>query len=103
MIVAPDEFAGRTIGSGFTLWAARTFDDEDAEAALVLRRGAFLSIGRNPEAIDPPHAPRTGACWVQQAERNEQAVKMAGSRQDFSDSSYLLTAGDEDWIRFAGP
>lgn len=100
-IVAPGSFAGRGIGSGFTDWAITTFSVEEAEAALILRRGVFLSLGRNPDWPVRPHALPTGACWVQQPERNEQALEMVGSRRDFSKQPHLLVAGDEEWIRFS--
>lgn len=100
-IVAPDLFAGRTIGSGFTGWVDKTLNDEQAEAALILRRGAFIAWGNYPITPVHAHAPLTGGCWVQQPERYEQAFEIVGSHQDFSGRVHLLTADDDDWLRFA--
>ena len=45
-IVAPEPFTGRGISGGFIEFAEGTFDVDGAEAALVLRRAVFVSIGR---------------------------------------------------------
>lgn len=45
-IVAPPPFAGRGISGGFIEFAENGFDSDGAEAALVLRRAVFVSIGR---------------------------------------------------------
>jgi len=45
-ITAPPPFAGRGIAGGFIDFAESSFDADGAEAAVVLRRAVFVSIGR---------------------------------------------------------
>lgn len=45
-IVAPAEFAGRTLRQGFAAWASGAFAGDEFEAALVLARTVFVSYGR---------------------------------------------------------
>jgi hypothetical protein len=102
-IVAPPPYAGRTIGTGFTAWVADGLDPDESEAALLLRRGVFLGLGRmlakrTPDPVKP--APR-GACWVMQPERTEASERMHGCVFDFSGRAYLLTRDDDDWLAFA--
>lgn len=101
-IVAPAPFSGLGLGSGFTDWVARNLNDDDGEAALVLRRGVFISRGRRiMEAIEKlGHAPATGGCWVHQPERAESATRQRGSVRDFSGSPEALAADDDAWLSF---
>ena len=46
LITAPAPFTGRGIAGGFIQWADATFGVDEAEAALVLRRAVFVSVGR---------------------------------------------------------
>lgn len=45
-ITAPPPYAGRPLGPGFTTWATSTLDADTAEAALILRRGVWMSPSR---------------------------------------------------------
>jgi hypothetical protein len=96
-IVSPPPFAGRSLGAGFTAWAARDLDTETAEAALVLRRAVFISAGRGL-ADDFVSAPPTGGCWVQQPERAPDALRVKGSTRDFTGRVDKLTHSDEGWL-----
>lgn len=99
-IVAPEPFAGQGLGSGFTSWVAQTFGAEEAEAALVLRRGVFISSGRGmAEVLDAmASAPISGGCWVQHPDRAPLALRQKGSTQDFTGRAEQLTRDDEAWL-----
>lgn len=101
-IAGPEPFAGRSIHSGFTPFVAQALGGDEAEAALILRRAVFITSGRGvDEWVDSlAHALNTGGCWVQQAERHQQALRNKGSAKDFSGRTDQLTAGDSDWIAF---
>lgn len=100
-ITAPALFRGLGIGAGFSGWVAKHLNAEDAEAALVLRRGAFLSVGRREDEPMLAMATPSGVCWVHQPVRHTQALGIADSVVNFSDVPERLTADDEQWIRFA--
>ncbi|MBV9842360.1 MAG: hypothetical protein JOY99_12670 [Sphingomonadaceae bacterium] len=99
-VAAPERFAGRSLGSGFTSWVSQTFDSETAEAALVLRRGVFISGGRGmgKELDERAGAPVSGGCWVQQEARAHTAIRHKGSTQDFTGRAELLTRADDEWL-----
>ncbi|WP_299694490.1 DUF2889 domain-containing protein [Hydrocarboniphaga sp.] len=101
IILEPHPYTRRSIGSGFTDWVANQLSEDESEAALVLRRGVFISAGRRMEKSIPSGARPTGGCWVQQPERNRLAVAHPDSRQNFSQMPERLTAADNEWIRFA--
>lgn len=98
LIVSPAPYAGVDLNAGFTNWALSSLDEQQAEAAIVLRRGVFLESGRRIGKVLP--ARLTGACWVQQAEQYAQAVPIPESLQDFTSRSAELTGDDEDWLEF---
>lgn len=99
-IVAPEAFVGQGLGSGFTSWVAQTFGAEAVEAALVLRRGVFISNGRGmAERLDAMgSAPISGGCWVQHPDRAPLALRQIGSTQDFTGRAEQLTQDDELWL-----
>jgi hypothetical protein len=102
VITGPAPFAGLDIGSGFTGWARRNLDLDAAEAALVLRRGVFISSGRTVDLDDPER--RTGpmgGCWVWQPGRAELAKRVLGSTHDFTDRPQVLTRDDQAWLGFS--
>lgn len=101
-ITSPQAFAGRGLGAGFTEWVDRTLPDDAAEAALVLRRGVFISRGRGMAAyLDAqPTATPQGGCWVKQAGNAERARREIGSTLDFTGRSAALTQDDEAWLAF---
>lgn len=102
-LAGPAPYAGLELGRGFTDWVTKNLDDEEAEAALVLRRGVFVSRGRGMrEYLDKQtHAPSRGGCWVHQPGRAEAAKREVGSWRDFSGRAHDLTASDEAWLAFA--
>jgi hypothetical protein len=101
-IAGPQPFAGQSLAEGFTRWVTQNLNEEAAEAALVLRRGVFISGGRalgydwNAVRTASP----TGKCWVQQAERAERAFREIGAKRDFSGRTELLTQADNAWLAF---
>ena len=46
VITSPPPYAGHGLGSGFTDWALSTLEPDIAEAALVLRRAAWMAPAR---------------------------------------------------------
>lgn len=102
-IVAPPELAGRSLGRGFTA-LTMDLDAEEAEALMVLRRGAFLSGGRRLYRKGVPQGPTKlrGGCWVQQPERVEIAERMQDFVRDWSDADRLIDEDDEAWLSGSG-
>jgi hypothetical protein len=102
-LAGPDHYAGRDLGAGFTDWVANALDEDEAEAALVLRRAVFVSRGRRilPELNLRANARGGGGCWVQQPGRAEVARREHGSWRDFSSAADSLTASDGDWLAFS--
>jgi hypothetical protein len=82
-ITAPEPFAGRSLGAGFSAWAGRTFDPDTAEMALVLRRATWMSMSRGIDLDEferlgdtlVPH----GSCYASQSERIDLAFRNRGS------------------------
>lgn len=101
-IVGPAPFAGVGIGGGFTGWARDHLDLDLAEAALVLRRGVFISSGRTVDLDAPGRTTGPmGGCWVWQPERAALATRIVGSTHDFTERPQVLTLDDQDWLAFA--
>ncbi len=98
IIEAPQPFTGQAIGRGFSRWAAEHLDQDEREAALVLRRCAMISLGRLHDLDAITHARPSGNCYVQQADRALQALRVIGSTHDFSARQQQLCATDRDWL-----
>jgi hypothetical protein len=71
-----------------------------AEAALVLRRCAVISVGKNRPLDAQKHARLSGACYVQQPERAPLALRQVGSTWNFTWQPGQLCRDDLDWIAF---
>ena len=97
-ILAPDPYGGRSLGAGFTRFA-RTLPLEEAEAALVLRRAAFVSLGRDFDIDDSDFAGPVGGCWAWQPERVAIARQKA-RRVVWDGRTDELAACDEAWLSF---
>tara|TARA_R110002110_G_C13470525_1_gene720984 strand:- start:103151 stop:103909 length:759 start_codon:yes stop_codon:yes gene_type:complete len=97
-IEAPEPFSGLPIGSGFARWARENLDQDTREAALILRRCAMISLGRLRNLDAEIHARPTGHCFAQQPHRAEQALRIVGSTQDFSERGDALCAADQHWL-----
>jgi hypothetical protein len=100
-ITSPEPYAGLGTGGGFTDWVATRLAPLEAEAALLLRRAVFVSLGRTtPMNMDVQHAPATQACWVKQPARNTLALRRISSWQDITRRPDELSETDEAWIGF---
>jgi hypothetical protein len=100
IIVAPPLFKGRSTGRGFTDWVAQSLDEDDAEAALVLRRAVFVSRGRRmmAEINARAHPFATSGCWVQQPDRAKLAYRDPTGVRDFSAEAEGPGVEDVDWL-----
>jgi hypothetical protein len=97
-IVGPAPFQGVSLRKGMAAWAFANLPEEDAEAALVLRRCALISLGRAMNLDAQVHAEPTGRCFVQQPERADQGLRIVGSIIDFSEAAKDLCATDREWL-----
>lgn len=97
-IAGPAPFQGVSLRKGMAAWAFANLADEEAEAALVLRRCALISLGRAMNLDAQVHAEPTGRCFVQQPERAEQGLRILGSIIDFSEAAKDLCATDREWL-----
>ena len=100
-IMEPAPYQSISLREGMASWAFAMLDLEEAEAALVLRRCALISLGRTKNLDTQVHAEPTGRCFVQQPQRAALGRRMVGSTLDFSDRVAALCATDLDWLAFA--
>lgn len=81
-VTGPAAHAGHALGAGFTTWAVSLPADE-AEAALLLRRAAWMAPARLIQLDDFPTmrstGMREGVCWAAQPERIDVATRVRGS------------------------
>lgn len=99
-IVGPAPYEGISLRHGMAAWALTTLAQEEAEAALVLRRCTVISLGRTKDLDAQIHASATGYCFAQQPARAAQSLRVVGSTWDFTDSAGALCEGDRDWLAF---
>lgn len=99
-IEGPPPFNGVGLRRGMARWALTHLDEDMAEAALVLRRCAVISIGKNRPLDAQKHAKLTGACYAQQPERAPLALRQVGSTWNFTWQPGQLCRDDLDWIAF---
>ena len=97
-ILGPAPYAGVDMRKGMARWALGALPAEEAEAALVLRRCALISLGRLKDIDREPHAHLTGRCYAQQPERAPQAIRIVGSTWDFSERADALCLDDQAWL-----
>jgi Protein of unknown function (DUF2889) len=97
-ITGPAPFQGVSLRKGMAAWALAILPAEEAEAALLLRRCALISLGRAVNLDLQIHAESTGRCFVQQPERAAQGLRMIGSITDFSGAAEDLCAADREWL-----
>jgi hypothetical protein len=100
-ITGPVLYAGVDLRVGMARWALTHLPEDEAEAALVLRRCAVISLGKGKPLDEQVHARATGRCFAQQPERAPLALRQVGSTWDFSDRADALCADDEAWLCFA--
>jgi Protein of unknown function (DUF2889) len=97
-ITGPAPFKGVSLREGMAAWALAHLPEEEAEAALILRRCALISLGRAKNLDAQVHAEPTGRCFVQQPERAAQGLRRVGSIVDFSAAARDLCATDREWL-----
>lgn len=103
IIQAPTAYAGVNLREGMARWALNNLSNEEAEAALLLRRCTLISLGRAYNLDAQAHAASTGLCYSQQPERAVFASRMIGSTWDFSAAQSALCADDQDWLGQLAP
>jgi hypothetical protein len=97
-VTDPAPFEGLSLREGMGAWVQAHLTEEDAEAALILRRCALISLGRTKNLDAQIHAEPTGRCFVQQPVRAAQGLRMVGSTLDFSATARELCASDREWL-----
>jgi hypothetical protein len=95
-IMSPRSFAGvRLLGRGFLAWCDEHLDADGVEAALVLRRACYISMGRG-HAFDAMAGPTAfmaltaGSCHTFTPGIVEDARRVRGSTRDFTDAPERL-------------
>lgn len=101
-IVGPKQHAGVHLQQGFARWALTTLAEDDAEAALVLRRCLMISRGRERDLDLLRHAEPSGRCFAQQPERAVIALRVVGSTWDFSTRAGELCEQDQAFLNQPG-
>ncbi len=97
-ILAPEPYAGLELrGRGLIAWTDSHLDADQAEAAVLLRRACFISLGRAEDLDRAEHAgvfmPLTaGTCHTFTPGLAEGALRMRGTSLDFSDRPEALLA-----------
>lgn len=99
-IEGPPPYSGIGLRQGMARWALAHLSEDMAEAALVLRRCAVISMGKNRPLDAQRHAKLTGACYVQQQERAPLALRQVGSTWNFTWRPDQLCRDDQDWMAF---
>jgi hypothetical protein len=101
-IMGPAPFQGISLLKGMAAWAITHLAEEEAEAALILRRCALISLGRTKNLDARIHAEPTGRCFVQQPDRAAEGLRMVGSTLDFTSAAQDLCATDREWLALCG-
>lgn len=100
VIQGPSPYTEIDIYHGMARWALSTLPTEEAEAALVLRRGTGIAKGREINLDALAHAQPSGNCYSQQPGRATQAIRIVGSTLDFSARPAELCGDDQSWLAF---
>lgn len=100
VITGPAPYTGLDLKQHLTKFALTQLPTDEAEAALVLRRCAVISIGREYDLDVEDHAHATGLCYVQQPERAVVAWRMKGSTLDFTPRIDQLCQQESAWLAF---
>jgi hypothetical protein len=98
VIEAPQAYAKRLIGRGFSQWVARERPQEEVAPALLLRRAAQISRGRSVDLDALERPPYSMPCFTLSPRRIAEARRMRGSRRDFSVPRPALFADDTAWL-----
>lgn len=98
VIEGPAPYTGVNLREGMARWALTQLPEDEAEAALLLRRCTLISLGRMNKLDAQVHASSTDRCYSQQSSRAEQALRIKGSTWDFSATAAPLCRGDQAWL-----
>jgi len=99
-VLGPAPYTNLNLRHGMARWALTHLPEDDAEAALVLRRGTAISLGKGHPLDQQAHARSTSACYAQQPERAVLALRQVGSTWDFSTRPEQLCIDDTAWLAF---
>jgi len=99
-IIGPPPYEGIGLRQGMARWAFAHLTEEMAEAALVLRRGAVISLGKNRPLDAQRNAKSTGNCYAQQPSRAPLAIRQVGSTWNFTWQPGQLCRDDQAWLAF---
>jgi hypothetical protein len=96
-LTAPVPFTEAPWRGGFIKWADATFEPDDAEAAIVLRRACDIGMGRGMNLEGYRTAEElavlmTGVCYTMQPAIMPVAIRAIGSIRDFADHPDALLA-----------
>lgn len=97
-VVGPEPYTGFDLRQGMARWALAHLAEDEAEAVLVLRRCAVISLGKGKPLDEQVHAHATGRCYAQQPERAPLALRQVGSTWDFTLRAQALCSDDEAWL-----
>lgn len=97
-VTGPEPYIGFDLRQGMARWALAHLPEDEAEAALVLRRCAAISMGKGKPLDGHVHALATGRCYAQQPERAPLALRQVGSTLDFTQRAQALCSDDERWL-----
>ncbi len=97
-IMAPPAFAGIHLKEGLARWALNNLSEDQAEAALILRRCLIISRGRERNLDLVATASPTGNCFAQQPQRAQLAIRIVGSTLDLRHRHAQLAQDDQRWL-----
>lgn len=102
VIEGPSAFAGVSVDHGFTDWAASLPSEDEAEAALVLRRAHFVTRGRRllRELNASISAEARSSCYAMQPKRASKALRIPSTLQDGT-APLVISSDDENWLNGA--
>jgi hypothetical protein len=95
--VSPEPFASAPWRGGFLRWADETFDPDEAESAIVLRRACDIGMGRGMDldAVDRAQEMEpmmAGVCYTMQPAQIRVALRNKGTIRDFDTAEEQLLA-----------
>jgi hypothetical protein len=95
--VRPEPFASAPWRGGFLRWADETFEPDDAESAIVLRRACDIGMGRGMDldAVDRAQEMEpmmAGVCYTMQPAQIRVALRHKGTIRDFDTAEDRLLA-----------
>jgi len=97
-LVAPAPFTSAPWRGGFFRWADETFEPDDAESAIVLRRACDIGLGRGMDldAVDRAEelaGQMAGVCFTMQPAQIKVALRNKGTIRDFDAAPDALLRG----------